>query len=189
MKIFLILLLALGSACVSNADPSPSIRYLMNEPVTLFDWGILRLYDYMDEYTKHYLTTHSVRDIYSTVRYDYVHNNILISLVVTRHAPQATETPSSVKKASRDICRSITQTLRREFLTDREAHVRRSSGIYRFFGHIGFKGDQEPINAFEEIERITVISVSVYSEKDPGRLIVLSESPLMGQEIVFGGRK
>lgn len=80
---------------------------------------------------------------------------------------------------------TVTQTLRREFLTDRDRHVRRTLGIYRFFGHIGFKGKQEPLDAFEEIEQITVINVSIYSDKDPGRLILQSESPLMGKEILF----
>ena len=47
----------------------------------------------------------------------------------------------------------------------------------------------EPVDSFEEIEKITVINVSVYSEKDPGRLILHSESPLMGKDIVFGERK
>jgi hypothetical protein len=91
--------------------------------------------------------------------------------------------------SARDICTTITKTLRREFLTDRDRHVRRSSGIYRFFGHIGFKGKDEPIGSFEEIEKITRINVSVYSDKDPGRLLLYSESPLMGKEILFGERK
>jgi hypothetical protein len=161
----------------------------MNEPVTLFDWGIVRLYEYLDEYTTHYLKTNSVQDIYSTVSYDASPNNIIISVVITRRTEQANESPDSVRLSSRQICKTITRTLRREFLTDRDRHVRRSSGIYRFFGHIGLKGKDEPIGSFEEIENITVINVSVYSDKDPGRLIVHSESALMGKKIVFGERK
>jgi hypothetical protein len=189
MKTTLLLLLLLGLAPICKAEPSPSVRYLMNEPVTLFDWGILRLYEYLDEYTAHYLKTNSVQDIYSTVRYDSPKNRIIISLVVTRQSLQQDETPASVRAASSSICKTITQTLRREFLADRDRHVRRSSGIYRFFGHIGFKGKYEPVDSFDEIEKITVIDVSVYSERDPGKLILRSESPLMGKEIVFGERK
>ncbi len=189
MKTSLLLLLVLGVVPICNAEPSPSIRYLMNEPVTLFDWGILRLYEYLDEYTKHYLKTNSVQDIYCTVRYDALKNNIIISMVVTRRVQQENESPASIRTGSTDICKTITQTLRREFLTDSDRHVRRSSGIYRFFGHIGFKGKYEPIDSFDEIEKITVIDVSVYSEKDPGRLILHSESRLMGKEIEFGERK
>lgn len=189
MKICLLLVVLLAPVSISHAEPSPSVLYLMNEPVTLFDWGIIRLYEYLDEYTTHYLKTNSVQDIYSTVSYDSPRNNIVISLVVTRHAEQSDESPASVKSSAREICKTITQTLRREFLTDRDRYVRRSSGIYRFFGHIGFKGTDEPVGAFDEIEKITVINVSVYNEKDPGRLILHSESPLMGQEILFGEGK
>jgi hypothetical protein len=189
MKISLLLVALLGPVSICNAEPSPSVRYLMNEPVTLFDWGILRLHDYLDEYTFHYLKTNSVQDIYSTVSYDARRNKITISMIVTRQAEHENESPASVRKSSRDICKTVTQTLRREFLTDRDTHARRSSGIYRFFGHIGFKGKDEPIDSFDEIEKVTVINVSVYSDKDPGRLIVHSESPLMGKEILFGEGK
>jgi hypothetical protein len=189
MKTFLLFVALFGLVSTSHAEPSPSVRYLMNEPVTLFDWGIIRLYEYLDEYTTHYLKTNSVQDIYSTVTYDSSRNNIIISLVVTRLTQQANESPASVDSSSRDICKTITRTLRREFLTDRDRYVRQSSGIYRFFGHIGFKGKNEPIGSFDEIEKITVINVSVYSEKDPGRLILHSESPLMGKEILFGEGK
>jgi len=188
MKTSLLLLLLLSVVPICNAEPSPSVRYLMSEPVTLFDWGIIRLYEYLDEYTTHYLKTNSVQDIYSTVSYDSLRNNIMISTVVTRHS-QGNESPASVRIGSRDICKTITHTLRREFLTDSDRHVRRSSGIYRFFGHIGFKGKDEPIDCFDEIEKITVIDVSVYSEKDPGRLIVHSASPLMGKDILFSEGK
>jgi hypothetical protein len=185
MRILLIAAILFSLASICDAEPSPSVRYLMNEPVTLFDWGIIRLYEYLDEYTAHYLKTNSVRDIYSTVSYDASRNSIIISLIVTRQAEQGKEDPSSVRAHCREICVSITQTLRREFLTDRDRHVRRSSGIYRFFGHIGFRGKQEPVDCFDEIEKITVIGVSVYSDKDPGRLISHSESPLMGKEILY----
>lgn len=189
MKTLILLFVVLGLGSIGNAEPSPSVRYLMNEPVTLFDWGVLRLYEYLDEYAANYLKTNSVQDVYGTVRYDSPRNRIIISMVVTRKAQQEDEPPSTVRTGSRDICKAITQTLRREFLTERDRHVRRSSGIYRFFGHIGFKGKDEPIDAFDEIERITLINVSVYSEKDPGRLIVHSESPLMGKEILFEERE
>jgi hypothetical protein len=189
MKIWLFTVLFLSLASLAGAEPSPSVRYLMNEPVTLFDWGIVRLHEYLEEYTTHYLQTASVQDIYATVSYDSRRNIILLSIVATRQARQQDESPESVRTSSKDVCRGVTQTLRKEFLADRDRSVRRSLGIYRFFGHLGFRGKDEPLDAFEEIERITVIKVSVYSDRDPGRLILESESPLMGQDILFGEAK
>ncbi len=189
MRIAFLAALFLGLASTGHSEPSPSVRYLMKEPVTLFDWGIIRLYDYLDEYATHYLKTNSVQDIYCTVSYDSGRNKIIISAIVTRQPEQEKESPASVRSHAKNICVEITRTLRREFLTDRDRHVRRTSGIYRFFGHIGSQGKEEPIDAFDEIERITIISVSVYSAKDPGRLILHSESPLMGKESVFAEGK
>jgi hypothetical protein len=79
--------------------------------------------------------------------------------------------------------------MRREFLAGRNKQVRRSSGIYRFFAHVGFRGEREPPDSFEEIENMTVIKVSVYSDKDPGKLILHAETPLMGKEITYGEPK
>jgi hypothetical protein len=161
----------------------------MKEPVTLFDWGIIRLYNYVEEYAKHYLKTKSVQDIYSTVRYDLLRNEIIIAFVVTRKSDPRGESPNLAKASSKDICRSIIQELRREFFADRNDEVRRSSGIYRFFAHVGVRGDKEPLDCYEEIEKITVITVSVYGEKNPGKLIVHASSPLMDKEIIFSGAR
>jgi len=104
--------------------------------------------------------------------------------------PQAKGQESGSETASpQNICRYVIQEMRRELLADRDRLLRRSSGIYRFFGHVGFRGEKEPLDAFEEIENITVIRVSVYSARDPGKLVLHAESPLMGNEVRFGQKK
>ena len=189
MRTLLLSAALLGFASICSAEPSPSVQYLMNEPVTLFDWGIIRLYDYVDEYATHYLKTKTVQDIYGTVRYDLFRNKIVISFVITRNPDSKHASPDSAQTSSKNICRSIIQEMRREFFADRNDEVRRSSGIYRFFAHVGARGYKEPLGCYEEIEKMTVIQVSVYSHKDPGRLILHAESPLMGNEISFSGKR
>jgi len=178
-----------GFASICSAEPSSSVQYLMKEPVTLFDWGIIRLHDYVEEYASDYLKRGSVQDIYSTVRYDLLRNEIIISFVVTRSANPNGESPTLVKRSCKNICQSIIREMRREFFADRNDEVRRSSGIYRFFAHLGVRGDKEPLDCYEEIEKITVITVSVYSEQDPGKLILHASSPLMDKEITFSGTR
>lgn len=180
-------LLVLPSVCL--AEPSPTVRYLMKEPVTLFDWGIIRLFEYVEGFTKDYLKTNAVQDIYSTVTYDALRNNILISFVVTQKPDPKGQGAGSEATSPKNICRTIIREMRREFLADRDQLLRRSSGIYRFFGHVGFRGEKEPLDAFEEIENITVIQVSVYSARDPGKLVLHVESPLMSKEVNFGQQK
>jgi hypothetical protein len=189
MRVLLIALAILAVSSIAHAGPSTAVSYLMSEPVTLFDWGIVRLYEYVNEFAAHYLQTGSVQDIYSTVSYDPPRNEIVISFVVTRKPDAKDVDPASGDVSSRNVCRSIIQKIRREFFADRNKEVRRSSGIYRFFAHVGFRGDREPLDCFEEIENITVIRVSVYSDKDPGKLVLQSESPLMAKDITFGGPK
>ena len=189
MRVLWIALAILAVPSVAHGEPSAAVRYLMSEPVTLFDWGIVRLYEHVSEFTAHYLQTGSVQDIYGTVSYDPPRNQIVISFVVTRKPDSTDVNPARWDTNSRNVCRSIIQEIRREFFADRNKEVRRSSGIYRFFAHVGFRGDKEPLDCFEEIENITVIRVSVYSDKDPGKLVLHSESPLMARDITFGEPK
>jgi hypothetical protein len=186
MRVLLIVVAIFAFSSFCRAEPSPQVQYLMTEPVTLFDLGILRLYEYVEGYTEHYLETKPVQDIYSTVAYDAPRNKILISFVVTRKPDPQNETPSFVQTSSMSICRMIIQEMRREFFVDRDWQMRRSSGIYRFFAHVGFRGEREPLDCYEAIEKMTVIGVSVYSHKDPGKLILYGESPLMEKDITFG---
>jgi hypothetical protein len=186
MRVLMILVAFFTFSSFCSAEPSPPLTYLMTEPVTLFDLGILRLHEYVEGYAAHYLQTKPVEDIYSTVTYDATRNKILISFVVTRKPDPKRESPSFVQSNSRSICRTIIQDMRREFFVGRNWQVRRSSGIYRFFAHVGFRGEREPLDCYEAIEKMTLLGVSVYSHKDPGKLILHGESPLMDKDIIFG---
>ena len=186
MKVWVIVVAIFAFSSFCQAEPSLPIQYLMKEPVTLFDLGILRLHTHVEGYATHCLQTKPVQDIYSTVTYDASRNNILITFVVTRKPSPQNESPAFVQTSSRNICATIIQDMRREFFVGRDWQVRRTSGIYRFFAHVGFRGSREPLDCYEEIENITVLGVSVYSHKDPGKLILHGESPLMGKDIIFG---
>jgi len=186
MKVCVIVFAIFAFSSFCHAEPSSRIQYLMTEPVTLFDLGILRLHEYVEGYASHHLQTKPVEDIYSTVAYDAPRNKILITFVVTRKPDPQKESPAVAQASAKSICGTIIQDMRREFFVDRNWQLRRSSGIYRFFAHVGFRGKREPVDCYEEIEKITVLGVSVYSHKDPGKLIIHGESPLMGKDIIFG---
>jgi hypothetical protein len=65
------------------AEPTPAIKYLMNEPVTMFDWGMYKLalylnQDFRDRYQKK-ISSFAPR---ITVHYDANSNKIQISAVM-----------------------------------------------------------------------------------------------------------
>lgn len=59
-------------ACSTNmfAEPSSSVQYLMNEPASLFDFGMKRLDEFLSGRT----------DIFVITEYNYDQNRILISV-------------------------------------------------------------------------------------------------------------
>lgn len=80
-KIILILGFLLLFPVHSWADPSPGIRWLQKEPVTLFDWGIMRM-QYSAEKAVEILREPGVTETHAFVYYDGNKNAFEIDLGV-----------------------------------------------------------------------------------------------------------
>ena len=150
----------------------------MNEPFSMFDWGMYRL-------RNHVLSTEnkirknlkiSESDIWPRVEYDFKLNKIYIRFS-TRHTTEFLKKVPPI-----EICKEITRTCRESLgiVTVRDRLIKCIGGIDGFFWHEGsitYRTSNMPNNLREEIEKITVIYVSV-SDMDLGKKMIESESPL-----------
>lgn len=76
---------AASAVCVmiapkAQADPSPSVRYLMNERVSMFEWGIFLLQTRAEHFA--WDRGLDVRSQFARVEYDWQKNELGIKLVV-----------------------------------------------------------------------------------------------------------
>lgn len=159
MRTLLIILVIFLTPITALSEPSNSVAYLMKEPISLLEWGLYRIEDY--------LNTSQLTDldlIYKPKAHvDYNWNKNLIEIKLILHPKYQ----SLSKVGSKNYCRSALTDLKEIFGYGYDKEVREIFGIKRFFEHKGFSKTNEPKNLTEDIETITQLTVYVYAnEKD-----------------------
>jgi len=177
------------------AEPSPTVRKLMDEPVSLFEYGLYKLekmlqnIDFSDEHY-HYNNPENrllsqPQSTYSEVYYEWNRNRIVIRLHATPENPEKLSALSA-----KDICKRLTERVRGLFQT----HLKNNDfyGVYRYFAHQSFTNitEQEKINRIKEIENMVYIKVDVSNKIiSPGLIkydiMISCESPLMEKDIYY----
>jgi hypothetical protein len=154
------------------AEPSSKIQYLMDEPVSMLDWGMI----WIDESLKGTLAEYRTSTI---TYYDWNENRIIISLSELGSTIGVTS-----KEKAKEKCRTIVSSIR-TFLGINEKDGKpysEKSNLYSYFSHSGFQRSQ-PEGLYEELDNITVIRIMIFIEGvgEP----VKCEAPLLGNKIMF----
>jgi hypothetical protein len=142
----------------AHADPSPSVRYLMGESVSLFEWGIFRLEARAQRFA---FSDLDIKNQFARVEYDWPKNQLRVKLVVYPHYQ------SLQKTTARQVCGSLIQQMKSllgvapgfEFLRDID-------GIGTFFRHQHFEKSDAPKTLGADLEAITSLEVEVMASKN-----------------------
>ena len=214
MKVLVIIFALLFIPMKIHAEPSSAVSRLMQEPFTMFDWGLYQLEKSIENYEftdlglarmnmdKHGLFGEKdpqASTISAQIDYEWDSNKIITTFLV------GTTYSRLEKFSAKELCKNITNRVRIGFLPDNPA-VRSFVSIARFFEHKGFstlKDKQERMKKIDEIEKITYIriyinvrnfdkklSVSQIAEKLnsnflPYTNVLRCESPLIGKDIYY----
>lgn len=161
-----------------SADPSSGVRFLMNEPMTMFDWGMYRLQQKMDTIREH-PRAEEVGLGGVIAMYDWEDNRIVLWGIVHVGFPFA-----DTVEAAREQGRQIVETIRDKLGVKPDGTpIRQSSFLDEYFSHGAFVNQDRPKDLGAELDRITEIttSVTVVGRKDR----VKCQAPLVGGEIMF----
>ena len=172
MKRFFVLLMVFAASSSAFAEPSPTVRYLMNEPVTMLEWGLYNL----GKRVQGFRNFEGFDLFTSSAMYNWETNRIVLILSIIPRSASLKKIPAM------EICKQATQDIRLRFLSRGDDRTRALFGISRFFEHEGFKSTKEPKNFMEEIENITNIRIHVVKEPDFATLSEC-ESPYRGEEV------
>jgi hypothetical protein len=159
------LIVLLAAAAAVHAEPSSQVKWLMNEPVTLWDLGL-------------YNTEKTLRQAIDTdgdfnypmglasgcsVIYDWETNRITLELWVLRRAD-----PDNLAAGRNKLTIKQAKMIAAEVFRDvRSAFTHRNDGtstVASGFQHRGFVGRTEPPGIAEEMGRITQIQLLVIGE-------------------------
>ncbi len=184
------------------ADPSPPVQMLMNEPMSMFDWGIWRVDQKLKEmvraegdYRKQKLDRarkvdpkdpriqslgYDMWPISSTVFYDYTRNAIYVSLDA-----QMPLYSSDMK----DDCKLYITMVKQNFPPKMDG-----SRLLGFFAHPGgytVKRDHQS-DIGREIDKLVRINVwvhDIFGEKKRGYVGIACSSPLLSDDIAYSERQ
>jgi hypothetical protein len=151
--IYLVLFTLLSSS--SNAEPSSTIRYLINEPMSMLDWGLYRIQLDLNRIRSLTPSPESESPSDHEVRYDWDENRIEISANIYPSHQYVMDTGID------DICRDAFWLLKSLFDWNREPIFRATDGVAGFFEHTDYLDKAEPPSKQRDIEVITFFKVTV----------------------------
>ena len=173
-----ILFLPLFCSQTVLSEPTPTIKYLMNEPVSMLDWGIYNMAQRLRPLQEH----KDVGDV--SVDYVWKKNRILIT------AHYKYDARSKSEKESKRRCEELVNSIKRHFRVDPKTGkgvlLDRRSSLGFLFGHAGYRGSNQPKNLYQELEKLVHIEVWNNWEGTAGSSgNVVCTSPLMGTQVYF----
>ncbi len=134
-----------------QADPSPSVRYLMGESVSMFEWGIFRLEARADRFSWDGL---DIKNQFAHVDYDWAKNQLQVKVVVYPRYQSLQKTPA------RQVCGSLVKQMKSLFgVAPGFEVVREIDGIGSFFRHKNFDRADVPKTLGADLEAITSLEV------------------------------
>ncbi len=138
------------------AEPSPSISYLMNEPVSMLDWGIYRLQSLIEYQGVIEAPVETFQKQICLVLYDWDTNRLRLSFMIYPRFRSLQKTPA------KQVCSSIVMRIRQIFgCAPGWESTRRITGIGTHFHHRFYEKKDYPETLDRDIEAITYIDVRV----------------------------
>tara|TARA_R110002167_G_scaffold1696_8_gene8179 strand:+ start:1613 stop:2173 length:561 start_codon:yes stop_codon:yes gene_type:complete len=175
IKLNIVVFLAVLNASGLKAAPTPNISYLMGEPATLFDIGLLRLDEEMKK-----VRVKNISDLHFYTTYDWKENRIKLKAITLGSEANNTD-------EAKDWCRSTINYARQMLLINFETgkpFYGGSSKLVELFSHVDFGRGNKPEGIGAELDGITIISAS-FSAKSGNTRSVNCEAPLLGNKVFF----
>ena len=164
---------------ISFAEPSPGFKYLMNQPVSMLDWGVYRLEEYLSRGMYE-------REFQIIVSYNWETDRIIIGINRTQENPAKNEIEAVEKlRGTIDLIRS------RCGIDPRTGTPYKGiANVYaRYFRHAGFKYKSEPENLEQLLLTSTEIRFYTYYikdvEKPDEKTNIQGKANLTGKDIYF----
>ena len=175
MRYILSAILVAGLIETTGAGPGPEVKYLMDEPVSLLDWGLFRLEQHFKNLPPKYQSM--------LVTADYVWNENRLMIAGTLRDDRLAQ------DQRQERCREAIDFLKTRLLVDpaEGQPIADHSVVGHFFSHRGFGRESEPDSLRPALDRITRFRVSVVQKKSASTCTC--QSDLLSTEILFEERE
>ena len=150
---------------VCMAEPASTVKYLMHKPVSLFDYGILRIEEDLKFRAASMYKIKDQTPQYLSVLYDYKSNKIIMYFLYTIDK----QNPGGIETRMKDIIKAMRATFGPYY-------------IGTFFGHQGYVLRQEPKKIGKDLAKI--VEVRLYANSMPlSKPYLKCVAPLSGEDV------
>ncbi len=182
------------------AEPSADVKWLMDDPVTIFDLGMKRADETLHEAVNDMIAAHD--DIlvgssshFASARYAYGQNSI--ELTVGAFLAEGVKAPTAERcqKLVNDlqdrllIAEAVTDQRRQQLAQPpRTSEARAASLVARWFSHQGFERTNRPAGLDNKIASLMQINAELFLPSESGPSVVCS-MPLAGDIVTVKTKK
>jgi len=171
-RIIAALMVFISTASIALAEPTPGVRYLMDKPVSLFDWGVHHIDEHLkDMHITFFLdsgeTEFKTDRLKTSVDYDPDANRIYIE-----SNPGGVSFVMGDEKAARKLCGEIVKKIRVELDMDAENPSVTGTAVDKFFSHSGYSLPDKPAGLAKELLGIIEIKTTLqyWAESDSAKV-------------------
>jgi hypothetical protein len=162
---------------MAEAEPTSNMHYLMNDSVSMLDWGLFQVNHDLEGYIDIKNEIKDAIGFITNVSYDWEENRIIIRLMLEG---------ASSKEQAKEWCKILVNKTRRIFDINPDTgkpSMEKTSTLYTCFTHTEFKRKLEPEGLSKELDNITVIKVQALIKDFKG--VATCQAPLLGTSIMF----
>lgn len=152
MRGLFVLVLCAGIAGSAKAEPGPVVNWLINEPASVFDVGMLR----MQQLVRALEPPKELDELFTLVAYDWEENRIYIRGSIAKHNSINLLDP---KQQVRALCGAFFDEIRKQAIVNPVTGqaIFDHSSYSAQFAHIGYSSNSAPKNYRVKLDRIIVI--------------------------------
>jgi hypothetical protein len=172
---FITSILFLAMFCsTAFASKSSDLNYLMNEPLTLFDYGMIKLRENVDEeWAKKYDENHPSKTHGTVTRYDLKTDTIIIRGHFMGYTGE---------KDLKSLCVEALKTLRNPYRKLESEDVL-GYGLGSFFTHDGYMKSNRPKNIHSGLRQLVDVSVVIIQKSS--EVSLECKGDLVSEKIYF----
>ena len=170
--------LILTNPKITNAEPSETIKYLMNEPATLFDLGLYRINQELSERPIPFTIDKAPPATRIYAEYNWDLNRIEINI---RYLYGTKKIPNNIKELALFHIDNLKVYLGIDTRTGRP--FGKQSRLKEYFIHLNFENKNRPKYLGEKLDQITTFIIEVISPEPKRELI--GRSPLLDKNIYW----
>lgn len=171
------------TANATYAEPSRSVNFLMGDPLTLWDFGMYRLSENLNDLT----LFPSRNKFFATASYTPDTNRIVIYGIppMDYKSKPMGQIKSATTSEAKDLCKGMIDTIRGRLGVNPDtgkSSIIENSSVCGYFSHENFKRTNEPKNICGELDSMTI--VQAHTETKSG-YVVHCNGPLVSNRVFF----